>query len=752
MTKFAGIASIFLVLMVTSADANPIIVRSGDHDGFTRLVMRLPDNVQWQVTETRGLKTITLSDYDAGFDTSRVFDVIPQDRLTGVRAYPARIELELTCDCKLNTFVERNGFLVVDILDGPALPPLEAQQAPKFVSAQPVSRFDFGDLLWSDFSSLEYNTDRDLVEESEIKSELSEGKNPSNNVQQNLIDQTRERLIFDIGNATSRGILELSDPDVQTFKTEDESSTRQDVFDSSDEEVRIILPNSRNIRITNSRDIPPDRIENDLMLSGATCAASDAVNISEWGTDRSFGGQVAQLRDLLYSELDHLDTTIAKELAQLYLYFGFGAEAKQVLRMSDDLVVSNPVLMDIADIMDYGFARNPRFVHYFSDCDSDLALWSLLAAKKPQPHQVINTSAALRGLAKLPDHLKLFLAAAVSDRLSERGNSEAASIALRNAELNDVPDRADIELAQAKIETMQGNLELAEGILVDIFDRHSSETPEALLRYVDSRLAERKRIPADIALLVETYAFQMRSSPIAKELARAHVIASSYSGQFSKALEEMERKIITSDPELEAELISHTFMAMAKFADDISFLEAFYSKFPNSSKDLMPQSVVETAHRLLSIGFPADAEEITSSVLEENMNEEIKVIRANSLLNVGENEAVIDSLGGIESDIANYFRAEALLRLGQNRSAFESFLIANLPEEAARSAWLADEWETILPLETPILGEVRSIAEQPVAEVEKVDGMLTIANSTLQQVTVARETLERLIPQFIVSP
>lgn len=747
MIKVVVKLSFALIFSVTFASADPIIVRSGDHDGFTRLVMPLPENVQWQVIETRGLKTIVLSGHDSGFDTRRVFDIIPQDQLTEVRAYPSRLELELTCDCDLSTFVERNGFLVVDIIDGPPLPPLEVQQAPQFTSAQPGSRFNYGDLLWSDFPSAE-NQLADTTVEATV-SEKSEGIDPT--VEERLVQQTRERLLFGIGNAASRGILDLVTSDLQIFEPGDSILTQQEIFDSSEKGVTEISRTDGNIRITNSRDIPKQGKDKDSMTSGALCADPNTVDVSSWGTNEPFAMQVSNLREKLFSEIDSLDDLRAKELAQLYLYFGFGAEAKQILRMSDTLVRSNPALMDLADIMEYGFARNPRFVHRFSDCNSDLALWSILAAKTLPVHQLLDTNAALLSLAKLPKHLQAFLAPALSARFSEIGELEAALVALRNVQLGEADQRSQTEVAQAKIEAKVGNVESAHKLLSNIAKGNFAETPEALIAYVDNHLSEKKSVPADIALLVETYAFQMRSSTLAKELARAHVIASSYSDQFSKAFDSIKDEVIVSDPVLRAELTSYTFSALAANADDIVFLEAFYEHFPESSRELMPATVFETSQRLLHLGFTADALAVLSTVPEGSKTASMRLLQAEVLLELGEAKNSIAVLDGIEGSKADYLRASAMLRLGENASAFELFQATDKPEEAAHSAWLADEWDTIVPIETPVLGQIISLADQEIPEIEPVDGMLALTNATLDQSTIDRERLQALLKEFTVS-
>lgn len=752
MIRLAGFASLLSIVFATMASANPIVVRSGDHNGFTRLVMRLPEGVQWQVTETRGLKTITVSGHQAGFDISRVFNVIPRNLLTGVRDYPSRLELELSCECELNTFVERNEYLVLDILDGPTLPPLEVRQAPRFVATQPASRFNFGDLLWSEYATDEREKPIKRDNQMEMGQDTSETPEINLGAQAVLIEETRQRLLLGIGDAASRGILEPATPDLQAFEQQSPVSQDQEIFDSSEQEIVTVLPGTGNIRITNSRDVPKSNAGSDLMLSGEVCPDPAGVAVPNWGSEKPFGSQVSDLRTTLYNEVDQLDAAAVQRLARTYLYFGFGAEAKQVLRLSEEVVATNPELMDLANIMEYGFARNPRFVHRFSDCDSDLALWAALAAKEFPEGKVINEKAALRALAKLPEHLKRFLAPALSSRFSDRGDLESASIALRNVELSGDVAQADAGIAKAKIAKQSGNAEAAENLLHGVIDGNAAETPEALIAFIENRLAEEKDVPADIALLIETYAFERRNDSIAKEIMRAHIIASSYSNQFSKAFEAMAKPIIAADKVLTAELLSHVFTSLSKNSDDITFLEKFYDEFPGSTEGLMPKSVFKTAERLLKLGFATEAEKLLSTIIESSRTTEMNLAHAEALLLLKAPELAMSLLESLDGEQVDHLRARVLMELGQNQSAFELFQATNTPDEAVRSAWLANNWADLVPQDAPLLSDVSSLAKEPILDIETENGMLATSSSALEQSAMARETLEAMLERFAISP
>ncbi|MGC3939862.1 hypothetical protein ACOTTU_18800 [Roseobacter sp. EG26] len=738
-----------LVGTATVAVAEPIVVRSGDHEGFTRLVMQLPQSVDWQLEGAAGQQSILFSGHSDGFDTSQAFDVISRDFLTEIRTSPSRLDLELSCLCELNTFIDQGDFLVIDILDGPALPEELPSATARRVQAVPRTAFNFGDLLWSaPESSLETQNSSE-IDTTAPQLSSSPSTNDENKRQQALIEETRSQLLAGVSNAASRGILQPATPNLgDLVKNSDEQEV---IFDSSEQITEAAKPTPGNMRVTNSRDVPESDSDIDLMTSGATCGDPKKLAISDWGNDEAFYLQIAAQRTALYNELDKLNTDQALQLARLYLYFGFGVEAKQVLRLAEDLEANYPELLDLADIMEFGHARNPRFAHRYLDCDSDLALWALMAAKDVPVDQILNEKAALRALSKLPFHLRAFLAPIVSKRLTRYGDLEAASIALRSVQLGSATPTKQSELAKAKIETELGNNATANELLEGVIRSNTQETPEALIELVNSSVEEDSPISADVALLIESFNFELRDSDIGAELLRAHTIASAKSGQFEKAFLAMQSPEIVADKQLIAELQSHVFHELARSSDDIIFLENLFSRFPPQPQELDPKTIVATASRLHDLGFFREAERVLANGISDNHNPETSLLLAQIQLALGHPNDALVSLGDITGQDANRIRAEAYLSLGDGRTAATLFLSANDLESTSRSTWLSDDWVDLAPTHAPELSEVGALTSETVAEIPSDNRMLAVTGTALKQSALARGTLANLLNEFSVT-
>ncbi|MBW4706986.1 hypothetical protein KX928_04205 [Roseobacter sp. YSTF-M11] len=731
--------------------AEPIVVRSGDHDGFTRLVMQLPPDVEWRAESDVGRQSIIFSGHSDGFDTSQTFSIISDTYLSDILSSASRIDLELTCDCAVKTFLEQGEYLVVDIQDGPPLPPQALTEKPIVLQDAPRSRFNYGDLLWSPPVATPQQTESDDQAKTDIEIADTADDQAISEQQAALVEETRDRLLRGISDAASRGILQAATPSIGEVADINVPAQLADVFDSSTEATEALMPNSGNIRVTNSRDTPNSADPIDLMTSGALCADPSEFDVMEWGTEEPFVHQIAKKRAALYDELGRLEPREAKDLAQLYLFFGFGVEAKQILRLSDVLMQENPGLMDLADIMEYEHARNPRFVHRYSDCDSDLALWGILAANQLPEEQQVNEKAALRALAALPMHLREFLAPIVSDRLIESGNLEAATMALRTIELGGYEPRGSTGLARAKIENERGNSSAADELLDEVIQGNTRETPGALIELVENALEDDTDISADIALLIESFAFENRDGELGRELARAHIIASAKSKQFVKAFTAIDKSDLQGDPDRLSELYSRVFYELVKSADEIQFLELFFSEFPAEAQSLEPETLLATAARLRNLGFADNAETTLKATPRTYRGDAFKILLSQIQMDLMRPDEAITTLNGVEGETADKTRAAALLALGQNQAASLLFQSANLPQMAAQSAWLSDDWVELTRRFAPQLQDVSSLASSEVSQIPTEAGMLSRSESALEQSAAARGVLTNLLQSLPVS-
>ena len=119
------LAALGFLLNADLAVADTLLLRSGDHTGFTRLTLVLPPDAEWSIDHQTRLVTLHISVGPHEFDVSQVFQRISKNRVAAISLAPghAALLVKLNCDCAVDAFVHKKKLLVLDIKDPePAIP------------------------------------------------------------------------------------------------------------------------------------------------------------------------------------------------------------------------------------------------------------------------------------------------------------------------------------------------------------------------------------------------------------------------------------------------------------------------------------------------------------------------------------------------------------------------------------------------------------------------------------------------------
>jgi hypothetical protein len=321
------------------AFAQQPLVLSGEHEGFTRIVAPLATGQDWSVKQQGRSVTLSVTGAENGFDTSRVFDLIPRNRVRQIAPGLGQLEIQLGCDCRIAPFVFDDRFVVLDIAD-PGVsrpvafvpvttPPEEGTpqaEAPASIEPirLPIASSSSARLLQE---SLEPLALPDLV------------RQPLDQQEQETLNQVQEQLARELGLATTRGLLSLKPGASLRGVVPDPPEEQLDPEPAEPEISAAAVATPNNMRVTSSMDLPglSARPKEPQSLSGFSCPPNADVDIATWADDRPFDQQMGQARQDLYQEFDRLDAATAVNLARLYLHFGFGAEAYQILTLSPDV-------------------------------------------------------------------------------------------------------------------------------------------------------------------------------------------------------------------------------------------------------------------------------------------------------------------------------------------------------------------------------------------------------------------------------
>lgn len=115
--------SIFL-LCCTPLHALTLPVLSGEHRGFTRLVVELPPGTPWKLGRIEGGYGLRVDLPGLVLNTERVFQRIPTTRLASLHqdGQGDILRLTLNCNCHATLTPGHAGLVIIDLRDGPARP------------------------------------------------------------------------------------------------------------------------------------------------------------------------------------------------------------------------------------------------------------------------------------------------------------------------------------------------------------------------------------------------------------------------------------------------------------------------------------------------------------------------------------------------------------------------------------------------------------------------------------------------------
>ncbi len=751
------------VLLICAFDVNaaPVAVQSGEHDGFTRLVLTLPETTTgWELGEKSGAHTVTIDDREAEFSISDVFSRIPRTRLASIHAEPNTGVLELTlgCRCQVNAYRFGAAYLVIDISDTLAG---DLDENTQIVS--PTLSFGTG---YSEKTELK--TMLDFGESEVISSVEPEPRENSNSsaarsieellplndylAQQRDVRPAQNLLVEQLGRAASLGLLKptqsLGMNEVATKETAPVSG-EEGVLQAAQS-----MPKVRNINLTAQSSVDRDLSEAVGRLQGERASNECKSLISFTGNIGAdeVTEQIGNLRGQLMGEFDEIQQDAVLQLSTIYLGLGFGAEARQILALVELSGHEITVRKAIADIMDYGQVLNFNPFEGKSNCETSVAMWSVLSKKMPDNRYPINSTSVMRTFSALPLHLRVHLGPMLSERLLLAGDKDSAKYILKLIERAIPNPDHHFDMAEARLDQAQGDIASATRELKSIVNSETDLSPHALVDLIDTYHEQGIPISQDTAALVGAFVLEHRNSPIGVKLRRAHALARARAGQFDTAYNALveiadrdgSQNAVVTRSEVTGVLISE--------ADEYTFIENIVLNVIEPELDIATVYQNSAAERLIGASFPEQALQLIERAAIAPHDRTRKLLRARATLMMQRPRQAEVHLMGLEGHDVDTLRASARFQAEDFETAIDLYEGLSDGESAERSAWLAGNWEKLEASQTDLYKQISTIMRvqsKPTSLADEnstpVIGVLAANRALLQKSVSARATLNGLL-------
>lgn len=401
-----------------AAHAQAVRVQSGEHDGFTRLVVDVGPDRTWSIEGDASRPVIRFDPGIASFDLSQVFSTIPRTRLNDL-ALDDGLVLDLACACPVSASRYRSRYLVLDIADETA-----RDTAPADDQVSESSDADDPDAAARRVAAAESLPDLTrLILESATEAEPS----PSTDFLQAQAVETAAAIMAEqLARAAASGLIEaapgrpLSDADPLTSIERTVPGTGPAAAELGRiEDIPFDLP----IRAETAVDIALQRaVASEMQRPRLVCTGQE-FSLVDWSDGTGVYSGLGQLRAAVYDDRGVIDRRAVVDLARHYISYGFGAEAAYWLAE-----IPNPPesMVALASIVDG--AETPVFPHLADAavCSPGELLWRYVDGSFEGDLGAEEVSAIQRATAALPMVLRDQLGPRIARDLSADGHVVAA--------------------------------------------------------------------------------------------------------------------------------------------------------------------------------------------------------------------------------------------------------------------------------------------------------------------------------------
>ncbi len=687
--------------------AAPARVLSGEHDGFTRLVVELGDDLAWTIGRSPDGYELQVAGPLPDYDLSLAFKVIGTTRLAALwtDAARGRLRIGIACACHAAPFQFRPGTIVIDLKDGP--PPLgsaferpldavEPDQSAAMSGADNALAFAWADRALGQTTGLALPpvhdgarhsapATPDRVSAPSRTAPIAVGEPaPVARAPRRLTEEAmpfepapldpglaplRDELMREISLGAAQGVVDMHLPlmaaiptpaDLTVQATPDQARVGLNALDA--------LPQ---LRITGPGEEPTP-----LAADGQGCPSDVQLDLAAWGDDRPVWEQISEARNGLTGEFDRPNPEALRKAVRFHLFAGFGAEARDLLRAYPGNDPDEGLWASLAYALDDDADPALAF-QAFGDCDSPAAMWAMLSL--PQPTGATwNVSAIQRSFSALPLHLRQLLGPRLVEAMVSLGHAEAVPVitnAIRRA--GGLEDRG-VQLMEAEVAAETGDQATADALLQKLIKDPGPESAKATVALIEGKAARGLPVDSRVVTELEALAVEYESSSDGPRFLKALILARALSGDFRRAF---------SEAPVDADLQARLWRLLSVLGTDDLVLEVA-TLAPGDPAPVAGHDVAAVlAQRFLTLGLPAQAATWLSAASQVD-----PLLAARVALARHDGASALAYLQGIAGEEALTLRVKALIETGKDAEAAQELAASGDLPAATSALGRARDW------------------------------------------------------------
>ena len=703
MNRFALTA--VLCLWGTSVLSQQVAVTSGEHDGFTRLVLELDPALDWRLEDRTGIATLIVEGAPVDFDTSRVFDRISKARLGGLSTEKtgtdSRLTLQLGCPCSVKAFPYLARYIVLDISD-PEMRPTARPVTAVVPSDQPpppdmMERRTTLPPLLTPPDRMPSPLDALPAAKAETTDEVPPDMSADGTDDYaGLVEEARTRLLEQMTMASETGLIDLSEALPPADPAPAESGVEPNRESPPIETVADKPQNGSQFAVSSvfDRDKRVSGVEKNQ--GDQACPAESLLDIASWTPEGPFSDRLAELRGDLVLEFDRIDPQAATQIAQLYIRFGLGREARMYLDEYKDIIPDAALLAEMAFTAEGDKIPDGEILAGASGCSGLAGLWSAVATRQAGDMSEETAASIVATLSELPPDLRRLFGPRLFKVLVEAGFPELAQ---RTSDIIERAPGADDpfqRLISAELARDRGELAEAERLYRGLIVPRSNASLRALVELAEMRLKNDMQADRTFVADLGAAADEQRGTLDGRILRRLEVLWTAKTDGPEKSLELVERTVKKYPDsrnffrEVAVQVFSIT-LPRAELAEENLTAMIRYENLLGT-----PQQNPETFLQLATVSLEAGLPDLSIRLLQplaQSGDDKVSILMAKSSLQSFEPVAALSILENIDNDAATILRVRSYLELGAFGSALSEIDKLKEPDRfPVLPEWYPGDW------------------------------------------------------------
>lgn len=686
-------------------------IRSGEHEDFSRLVMAVEPTTEWSL-ETRDRRaTITFPEKSLDYNLRGVFDLIPRDRISDIQTATGpegtTITLSLACDCRVSTKFVNGQYLAVDVKDASALAALSPDD-PALIGPRPIA--------------------------SPVEPEAPGSAQAAGGVEGSL--SAEDLLIRQIERAASQGLIQLADtaprltePGTAPVRGAAETLSRDaDAAPQAPAETAPAKPAQTSVPATGPSlpvqieaglpDVPETlaQLLDERQIAARTvydrdgsspisepasppvptpCRQDPALAVGEWTNGLPLDRQIPQFNRALVGEFDRPNAEAVHDLARLYIRYGFGLEAENLLAQFDVQIAERALLVDLARAVEGRPVLSNEGLALDVICPGNHGLWLAVGGFQPVFRDADQFRALETSFSDLPPDLRALIGPDMVERLLDEGRNAQARVLLDIVERPGNYNADDLRLAAARVITAEGKPREGIQILSTLVEKNAPNAVDALTTMVRIAIGEDIAIPDRTVTDLRSAAFEHRRS--AREPALRALLAETLAHRDELAAAMAEITAARKDLPPSIPLFDALAIEILAAADPALTGESVYAEAILTHGTLIGEGrEIDTARRtiarrLLALGLVNTALDLLAPPIARG-DADARKLAAEAHLRLGNGTVARLLLAGLAGDDVADLRARGFALGGDFDEAVVTLEAAGLSADATPYAWPSGDW------------------------------------------------------------